>query len=175
MQGALICENCEMKGRHAKAVKEYISIFTGEKTRVCAYCYADAIAIKDAIRVGPYTNQTESGIGPCADRIRDKAARSYRKVGSSSDAGAAAALSSPQTCAAILGQLLIEPLTPDEVSRITGKVLNTVRARITNMKDFGYVRDTGKTRLATDAGKAATIWTITDAGREWLSQWRAAA
>lgn len=108
-------------------------------------------------------------------QVLEKAKRSYRKAGPSSEAAASAALTSPETCATILGQLLIEPLTPDEVSRITGKVLNTVRARITNMKDFGYVRDTGKTRIATDAGKAATIWTITDAGREWLSQWRAAA
>jgi hypothetical protein len=109
------------------------------------------------------------------DKIRDKAARSYRKSGPSSDAGASAALVSPATCAVILGQLLIEPLTPDEVARITGKILNTVRARCTNMRDFGYIRDIGAKDAATDAGKAATVWEITQAGREWLSTWRAAA
>ncbi len=108
-------------------------------------------------------------------QVFEKAKRSFRKAGASSQAAEGAALSSPQTCSVILGQLLIEPLTPDEVSRTTGKVLNTVRARITNMKDLGYVRDTGNTRLATDANKRATVWEITSAGREWLSTWRAAA
>lgn len=108
-------------------------------------------------------------------QIFDKAKRSFRKAGASSDAAASAALVSPQTCSVILGQLCIEPLTPDEVSRSTGKVLNTVRARITNMKDMGFVRDIGTKDEATDAGKAATVWKITKAGRKWLSAWRAAA
>jgi hypothetical protein len=108
-------------------------------------------------------------------QIFEKAKRSFRRAGPSSQAAQGAALSSPQTCSIILGQLLIEPLTPDEISRTTGKVLNTVRARITNMKDFGYVRDTGNTRLATDANRHATVWEITTTGREWLSNWRAAA
>ena len=108
-------------------------------------------------------------------QVFEKAKRSFRRAGPSSQAAQGAALSSPQTCSVILGQLLIEPLTPDEISRTTGKVLNTVRARITNMKDLGYVRDTGNTRLATDANKHATIWEITQSGREWLSSWRKAA
>lgn len=120
----------------------------------------------------------------CADRIKkntsqlhlvDKAARSYRKAGPSSEAAKGASLASAETCATILRQLMIEPLTPDEIARTTDLVLNTVRARITNMKDFGYVRDTGKARIATDAGKQATVWDITAAGREWLAGRRAAA
>lgn len=113
--------------------------------------------------------------GQSKSQIFDKAKRSFRKAGTSSDAAASAALASPETCSVILGQLCIEPLTPDEVSRNTGKVLNTVRARITNMKDMGFVRDIGTKDEATDAGKAATVWEITKAGREWLSTWRAAA
>ena len=156
------CLECEMRGFRVKATRSYISPFSQELTHLCERHYRDAKHVMEAFE-------------DSKDQIRDKAARSYRKAGPSAEAGAAAALSSPQTCAAILGQLLIEPLTPDEVSRITGKVLNTVRARITNMKDFGYVRDTGKVRLATDAGKSATVWEITKDGREWLSTWRAAA
>ena len=108
-------------------------------------------------------------------QILEKAKRSFRRAGPSSQAAQGAALSSPQPCSIILGQLLIEPLTPDEISRTTGKVLNTVRARITNMKDLGYVRDTGNTRLATDANRHAAVWEITATGREWLSSWRRAA
>jgi hypothetical protein len=49
MAGAT-CESCELKGRHAKAVKEYVSVFSGEKTKVCGHCYVEAEAIRQAFQ-----------------------------------------------------------------------------------------------------------------------------
>lgn len=80
------------------------------------------------------------------------------------------ALESVETCLKILRQLRIEDLTGDEVAATCGIVLNTARARISNMKDFGYVATTGRKR-ATEAGKDADVYTITDAGRSYLAQY----
>lgn len=147
MSGAHTCQNCEMHGRHAKAVKEYISIFTGEKTRVCAYCYADAIAIKDAIKSGPYTNQTETGIGHKGGMSREMA----ELLSGSKAADARKAL---------LG-ILTEPLTAEEASRKAGLDPDYGSPRISELIGKGLVaKHDGKGR--SDRGNPCGRYIITD-------------
>jgi len=49
-KGAKTCENCGLKGWHAKATRAYISNFSGEKTHVCEPCYTEAMATIDALK-----------------------------------------------------------------------------------------------------------------------------
>lgn len=150
-QGAHTCENCEMKGRHAKAVKEYISIFTGEKTRVCAYCYADAIAIKDAIKVGPYTNQTDTGIG--------------HKGGAGEDMAKFLSGSKAAEARAKLISILTEPLTPEQASRKAGLDPDYGSPRISELITGGLVmKHDGKGR--SDRGNPCGRYIITELAKE---------
>lgn len=106
--------------------------------------------------------------------LEAKAKRSHRVSGTSQKAAQGAALTSVDTCLKILGQLNLDDLTPDEIASSCGIVLNTARARISNMKDVGFVKASGCKR-ETDAGKEADVITITDAGRSYLAQARRTA
>ncbi len=104
-QGAT-CENCELMGRRTRAVKAYISVFSGEKTLVCGACYTDSMAVKEAIKSGPYTNQTESGIG--------------HKGGMSQEMAELLSGSKAADARKVLLGILTEPLTAEQASRKAG-------------------------------------------------------
>jgi predicted Rossmann fold nucleotide-binding protein DprA/Smf involved in DNA uptake len=102
----------------------------------------------------------------CADRIEPQAASftvetNFRKAGPSAQAAKAAAESAKlnDTHRKIYRLLKGEPLTADEVADRLGMVLNTARARITDLHKAGWIFDTGE-RGETDARKPATIWAV---------------
>ena len=100
--------------------------------------------------------------------LQAKASRNFRASGTSESAAQAASLRSVDTCLKILRQLNLDPLTPDEIADICGMVLNTVRARITDMKEFGYVKPNGSQRQ-THAGGFADVIEITKTGRDFVA------
>lgn len=106
----------------------------------------------------------------CAEPSPDQftVASNFRKAGPSAQAAQAAAESAKlnDTHRKIYRLLKGEPLTADEVADRLGMVLNTARARITDLHKAGWIFDTGE-RGETDARKPATIWAV--------SQRRAAA
>ena len=149
MTGAT-CENCEAMGRYSKAVKSYISVFSGEKTQVCGVCYTDAMAIKDAITVGPYTNQTDSGIGHKGGMSREMA----ELLSGSKAADARKAL---------LG-VLIDPLTAEQASRKAGLDPDYGSPRISELINRGLVaKHDGKGR--SDRGNPCGRYIITEAAK----------
>lgn len=60
--------------------------------------------------------------------------------------------------------LLVEqgPLTSQEIEDRTGLEGNTVRPRLVELRAFGRVRDSGRTRL-TRSGREAVLWESLDA------------
>lgn len=56
----------------------------------------------------------------------------------------------------ILGQLCIQPATPDEIAQIMRLNWSTARARMTDLKNFGFITSTGETRTA-QGGKEANV------------------
>jgi hypothetical protein len=82
----------------------------------------------------------------------------YRKAGTSSEAAAAAATQARKTSIhrKLFNALKAEPRTPDELAADLGLVLNTVRARCTDLLQGGYVVRTGEERK-TDAGRWADV------------------
>ncbi len=141
------CENCEAMGRHTKAVKTYISVFSGEKTHVCGACYTDAMAVKDAIKTGPYTNQTDNGIGHKGGMSREMA----ELLSGSKAADARASLI----------KILIEPLTAEQASRKAGLDPDYGSPRISELINKGLVaKHDGKGR--SDRGNPCGRYIITD-------------
>ena len=129
MGGVMSCPQCGKPS--LKAYEPYC----------CAQCRAFAIA----------------GIAPSISEFRVE--RNFRKAGTSSKAAAAAAESARlgNTHRKIWTALRFKPRTPDEIARDTGMVLNTVRARCTDLKNTGWIEDTGE-RRETDAGREAIVW-----------------
>ena len=123
------CENCAMQGRYSRGVKEYISVITGERTRVCSVCYVEqqkiSSAIKDAIKVGPYTNQTDTGIG--------------HKGGAGEDMAKFLSGSKAAEARAKLITILTEPLTPEQASRKAGLDPDYGSPRISELIKKGLV------------------------------------
>lgn len=142
------CENCEAMGRpHTKAVKAYVSVFSGEKTYVCGSCYTDAMAIKYALRVGPYTNQTESGIG--------------HKGGMSADMAELLSGSKAADARKVLLGILSKPLTAEQASRQAGFDPDYGSPRISELIAKGLVtRHDRKGR--SDRGNPCGRYIITD-------------
>ena len=143
------------------------------RTRICTVCNQetadytiDRTTLKPGTRSAPicmdcHARQTAN--------LQEKALRNFKRGGTSSQAAAAAAIESPEKCAAILRQLVLDDLTPDELASTLGFVLNTARARCSDLKVFGFIEPTGQQRL-TEANKKADVLRITDAGRRWLSE-----
>src|SRR5690242_6245336 len=84
--------------------------------------------------------------------------RLYRRSGTSAEAAAGAAESARlhDTHRTIWAALKRKARTPDELARDLGMVLNTVRARCTELLQAGWVSRTGE-RRATGAGRAADV------------------
>lgn len=85
-------------------------------------------------------------------------ARNYKRIGTSSDAAASAARVAKlgNTHRKIWAALRAEPRTPDEIARDLGLVLNTARARCSDLLNQGWVKRTGDYRK-TGAGKHADV------------------
>lgn len=91
--------------------------------------------------------------------------RNFRTAGPSAQAAQSAATTAKLTDIHrhIYRALLEQPRTPDEIHALLnpthGLVLNTYRARITDLKNAGWIYDTGQ-RRETDARKPATVWAV---------------
>lgn len=87
--------------------------------------------------------------------------RNYRKAGTSSGAAQSAAKSAKlnDTHRKIYAALRDEPMTADEVAKECGLVLNTARARLTDLKNAGHIEPTGEKRT-TDAGRPAEVMRV---------------
>lgn len=91
----------------------------------------------------------------------------FRKAGPSEQAakGAAESARMSDIHRHIYRALLEQPRTPDEIhallNPIHGLVLNTYRARITDLSNAGWITDTGD-RRATEAGRPATVWAVSE-------------
>jgi DNA-directed RNA polymerase specialized sigma24 family protein len=122
------------------------------------------------VKFGPRDEYGITRLPCCAEPSPDQftVASNFRKAGPSAQAAQAAAESAKlnDTHRKIYRLLKGEPLTADEVADRLGMVLNTARARITDLHKAGWIFDTGE-RGETDARKPATIWAV--------SQRRAAA
>jgi predicted ArsR family transcriptional regulator len=84
--------------------------------------------------------------------------RNYKRAGTSSNAAAAAAGQARRlnTHERIMAALRLRPRTADEISRDLGLVLNTSRARCTDLLNQGLIERTGETR-PTGAGRPADV------------------
>lgn len=145
------CQNCELMGRpNVKAVRVYTSVFSGEETVVCGACYTDAMAVKDAIKSGPYTNQTETGIGHKGGMSREMA-----ELLSGSKAADARKV--------LLG-ILIEPLTAEDASRKAGFDPDYGSPRISELIAKGLVTKHDR-KGRSDRGNPCGRYIITDIGK----------
>lgn len=104
----------------------------------------------------------------CADKARERLSpkpqdfrveNNFRAAGPSSVAAASAAEGARlnDLHRTIWRALSVKPRTADEIAGDLNLVLNTARARITDLRNAGWIRDTGD-RRATEAGRAATVW-----------------
>ena len=123
--GAKTCEACELMGHHSKAVKEYISIITGERTSVCGHCYRREMDTMEALKTGPYTNQTDTGIG--------------HKGGAGEDMAKFLSGSKAAEARKVLLGVLTEPLTPEQASRKAGLDPDYGSPRISELIKKGLV------------------------------------
>ena len=89
--------------------------------------------------------------------------RNFRKAGPSAQAAQAAAESARlnDTHRKIYRALTEQPRTADEIAEACGLVLNTARARITDLSNAGWITDTGD-RRETEAGRPATVWAVSE-------------
>lgn len=141
------CESCELRGWKAKATKAYVSGFSGDKTHVCDSCFSEAMAVKDALESGPYTNQTETGIG-------HKGGMSEEMANLLSGSKAADARK------ALIG-ILTEPLTAEQASRKAGLDPDYGSPRISELINKGLVvKHDGKGR--SDRGNPCGRYIITE-------------
>lgn len=154
------CEPCAANGLSVRATGFYIS-FSGQKTFACGPCRIEGEAFAAHMRGTPVASSC----------IEQKTASNYRASGTSQQAAQSASLRSEKTCLQILAQLRLDPLTPDEIADTCGLVLNTVRSRITDMKEFCYVKPNGSQRQ-THAGGRADVIEITAIGRAFLDKSR---
>lgn len=82
----------------------------------------------------------------------------FRRDGTSSEAAASAASAARlhDTHRKIWSALKEQPRTADEIARDLGLVLNTARARCSDLIKHGWAKRSGR-RRATDAGRAADV------------------
>lgn len=85
-------------------------------------------------------------------------ALNYKRLGTSADAAASAAKAARlgDTHRKIWVALSDKPRTPDELAHDLEMNLNTVRARISDLRNAGWCAPTGE-RRTTSAGKAADV------------------
>lgn len=149
-----ICQNCDLHGRrNVKATKVYRSLFGGEPTYACDRCYSDAMDQSNRVlQKGPYTRQTESGIG--------------HKGGASEDmANLLSGSKAADARKVMLRTILNEPMTAEEASRKAGFDPDYGSPRLSELIKKGLVR-THDRKGRSDRGNPCGRYIATDQGRE---------
>lgn len=156
------CEPCEYAGKTTEATTSYMSPIAG-LTLCCDPCRKANAPIAAALELDPKRFAVE---------------KNFKAAGTSSRAAYSAAQDAikGKTHQKIFDALQTRPMISDEVARVTGIHLLTVRPRINDLKNDGWILPTGEERN-TDAGKAAAVYrTITNEERAvWLAKTQEAA
>lgn len=145
------CLECEMRGFRVKATRSYISPFSQEKTHLCERHYRDAVHVMQAFDKGPYTRQTESGIG--------------HKGGASEDmANLLSGSKAADARKVMLQTVLNEPMTAEEASRKAGFDPDYGSPRLSELIKKGLVA-THDRKGRSDRGNPCGRYIATEAGR----------
>ena len=145
------CLECEMRGFRVKATRSYISPFSQEKTHLCERHYRDAVHVMQAFDKGPYTRQTESGIG--------------HKGGASEDmANLLSGSKAADARKVMLQTVLNEPLTAEEASRKAGFDPDYGSPRLSELIKKGLVA-THDRKGRSDRGNPFGRYIATEAGK----------
>lgn len=144
----------------------------GDDTWHCPECHTAYDYYECSKRRDPRSSLFRTICGDCFERIvaepsadQFTVSRNFRKAGPSHQAAQKAAKHAKMKDIHrhIWRYLRDHPATPGEVYLAlheTHKIkLNTFRARITDLKDAGWIRDTGE-RRATELESTATVWAI---------------
>lgn len=147
-----ICQNCDLHGRrNVKATKAYRSLFGGEPTYACDRCYSDAMDQSNRVlQKGPYTQQTESGIG--------------HKGGMSQEMAELLSGSKAADARKVLLGILTEPLTAEEASRKAGFDPDYGSPRISELIAKGLVTKHDR-RGRSDRGNPCGRYISTEIGK----------
>ena len=142
-----------MRGFRVKATRSYISPFSGEPTYACDRCYSDAMDQSNRVlQKGPYTQQTETGIGHKGGASEDMA-----KLLSGSKAADARKV--------LLKIICNEPMTAEDASRKAGLDPDYGSPRISELIKKGLVT-THDRKGRSDRGNPCGRYIATDQGRE---------
>lgn len=145
------CLECEMRGFRVKATRSYISPFSQEKTHLCERHYRDAVHVMQAFDKGPYTRQTESGIG--------------HKGGASEDmANLLSGSKAADARKVMLQTVLNEPMTAEEASRKAGFDPDYGSPRLSELIKKGLVA-THDRKGRSDRGNPCGRYIATEAGK----------
>ncbi len=140
-----------MRGFRVKATRSYISPFSQEKTHLCERHYRDAVHVMQAFDKGPYTRQTESGIG--------------HKGGASEDmANLLSGSKAADARKVMLQTVLNEPLTAEEASRKAGFDPDYGSPRLSELIKKGLVA-THDRKGRSDRGNPCGRYIATEAGK----------
>jgi hypothetical protein len=140
-----------MRGFRVKATRSYISPFSQEKTHLCERHFRDAVHVMEAFDKGPYTRQTDSGIGHKGGASEDMA-----NLLSGSKAADARKI--------MLQTVLNEPLTAEEASRKAGLDPDYGSPRLSELIKKGLVA-THDRKGRSDRGNPCGRYIATEAGR----------
>jgi hypothetical protein len=140
-----------MRGFRVKATRSYISPFSQEKTHLCERHYRDAVHVMQAFDKGPYTRQTESGIG--------------HKGGASEDmANLLSGSKAADARKVMLQTVLNEPMTAEEASRKAGFDPDYGSPRLSELIKKGLVA-THDRKGRSDRGNPCGRYIATEAGK----------
>ena len=152
MSGPNWCCECEMRGHRVKATRAYVSPFSQERTHLCERHYWDALHTMEAFDKGPYTQQTETGIG--------------HKGGASEDmANLLSGSKAADARKVMLKTVLNEPMTAEEASRKAGFDPDYGSPRLSELVRKGLVT-THDRKGRSDRGNPCGRYIATDYGRE---------
>ena len=145
------CLECEMRGFRVKATRSYISPFSQELTHLCERHYRDAKHVMEAFDKGPYTRQTDSGIG--------------HKGGASEDmANLLSGSKAADARKVMLQTVLNEPMTAEEASRKAGFDPDYGSPRLSELIKKGLVA-THDRKGRSDRGNPCGRYIATEAGK----------
>jgi hypothetical protein len=140
-----------MRGFRVRATRSYISPFSQELTHLCERHFRDALHVMEALDKGPYTRQTDSGIG--------------HKGGASEDmANLLSGSKAADARKVMLQTVLNEPLTAEEASRKAGLDPDYGSPRLSELIKKGLVA-THDRKGRSDRGNPCGRYIATDAGR----------
>lgn len=149
-----------MRGHRVKATRSYVSPFSKEVTHLCERHYRDAVHVMEAFEKGPYTAQTESGIG--------------HKGGAGADMAKFLSGTRAAEARAVLLQNLLTPLASEPASRAAGLDPDYGSPRISELKAEGMVREFDRKGVS-DRGNRCGRYVITELGKAELQKMGIAA